>query len=298
MPCYRPYLGFQAPSGKVYFKPDRNFEWKQIPIPCGKCLGCRLEYSRQWALRCVKEAKYHERNCFITITYSDDYLPKRGVSKKHIQDFFKRLRRRLGYHNLIDDQIGLRYFLCGEYGSTTYRPHYHAIVFGYKPFDLVYFGFDQDTKQEIYISPWLSSVWGMGNVIVGQNVTFETCAYVARYVMKKLEVDSKNDEFYKNFNKDFILCSRRPALGYKFFAENQREIERLDKVLIRDGVQCLPPRYYSRKIKESNPEKYEEIKQKRIDNAPKETLARAYARLRAAGALKKQQIENLKRKKV
>lgn len=298
MPCYQPYLGFQSPSGKVYFSPDKKQEWKMIPIPCGKCLGCRLEYSRQWAIRCVKEAKYHNDNCFITITYNDEHLPKRGLSKKHIQDFLKRLRRRLGYHNIIDSETGLRYFLCGEYGTSTYRPHYHAIIFGYKPVDLISFGYDNDIRQEIFISPWLSSLWGMGNVIVGNNVTFETCAYVARYVMKKLEVDFKNDEFYKVFNKDFILCSRRPALGYRFFEENQSELERLDKVLIRDGITCLPPRYYSRKLKEVNPDKYEEIKQKRIDNAPKETLIRCHRRLKAAEKIKKQQIQTLTRKKV
>lgn len=298
MPCYKPYLGFQAPSGKVYFSPDKKQSWKMIPIPCGKCVGCRLEYSRQWAIRCVKEAKYHDSNCFLTITYSDEFLPKRGLNKKHIQDFLKRLRRRLEYHNLIDNEVGLRYFLCGEYGGQTYRAHYHAIIFGYKPVDLVDFGFDNDTKQRVYISPWLSSIWGKGNVIVGTNVTFETCAYVARYVMKKLENKEKNDVFYKTFSKDFILSSRNPAIGLGFFKENQRELERLDKVLIRDGVECLPPRYFSRKLKEVNPDKYEEIKQKRIDSAPKETLERCMRRLRASRMLKEKQISNLKRNKI
>lgn len=298
MSCYRPYLGFQAPSGKVYFSPDRKHEWQMVPVPCGKCLGCRLEYSRQWALRCVKEAKYHKDNCFITLTYDDEHLPKRGLNKKHVQDFLKRLRRRLEYHNLSDSEIGLRYFLCGEYGSKTYRAHYHAIIFGYKPVDLISYGFDSDTKQEVFLSPWLSGLWGFGNVIVGKNVTFETCAYVARYIMKKLEVDFKNDEFYKVFSKDFILSSRNPAIGLRFFEENQRELERLDKVIIRDGVKCLPPRYYSRKLKERNPDKYEEIRQKRIDSAPDETLERTFKRLRAAEKLKKQQISNLTRKKV
>lgn len=295
MPCYQPYLGFQAPSGKVYFKPDKKWSWKMVPIPCGKCLGCRLEYSRQWALRCVKEAKYHEHNCFITLTYADEKYPKRGLNKKHVQDFLKRLRRRLDYHNYFTGKADLRYFLCGEYGSRTYRAHYHAILFGFKPFDLIYF--KTINGNDVYISPFLEEVWGHGNVLVGVNVSFESCAYVARYVMKKLEV-KENDEFYKTFSKDFLLCSRRPALGYRFFEENLPELERLDKVMIRDGVKCLPPRYFSRKIKEIHPEKYEEIKQKRIDNAPKESLERCMKRLHAAGVLKSQQILKLKRNEV
>ena len=295
MPCYKPYLGFQSPSGKVYFSPDRKNEWPMIPIPCGKCLGCRLEYSRQWAIRCTKEASLHKDNCFITITYDDKFLPKKGVSKKDCQDFLKRLRRSIEYHNLSCCETGLRYFLCGEYGSRTCRAHYHAILFGFRPSDLISFGYENG--HNIYISPFLTDVWGMGNVIVGESVTFESCAYVARYIMKQYEKkgDSSYDEFYKIFRKDFILSSRRPAIGFGFFEKNQRELERLDKVLIRDGVVSLPPKYFSKKLKERNPERYEELKQKRIEAAPKETLLRTMKRLHAARVIKEKQIERLKR---
>lgn len=295
MPCYKPYLGFQSPSGKVYFKPDKLQQWPMIPIPCGKCLGCRLEYSRQWAIRCMKEASLHQDNCFITITYDDKFLPKKGLCKKDIQDFLKNLRRQIGYHNLACSETGLRYFLCGEYGSKTCRAHYHAILFGFHPRDLVEVGYNNGYT--VYISPFLTNVWGKGNVIVGESVSFESCAYIARYIMKQYEKkgDSSYDEFYKIFNKDFILCSRRPAVGYQFFENNQREIERLDKVLIRPGVVALPPRYFSRKLKEINPEKYEEIKQRRIDNAPDETLERCMKRLHAAAVAKEKQIQSLKR---
>ncbi len=295
MPCYRPYLGFQSPSGKVYFSPDKDKKWPMFPIPCGKCLGCRLEYSRQWAIRCMKEASLHQDNCFVTITYDDKFLPKKGVSKKDCQDFLKRLRRSIEYHNLSVCKTGLRYFLCGEYGGQTCRPHYHAIFFGFHPRDLVEFGFKNGYAT--YVSPFLTNVWGKGRVMVGESVTFESCAYIARYIMKQYEKkgDSSYDEFYKIFNKDFILCSRRPAIGYQFFEDNQREIERLDKVLIRPGVVSLPPKYFSRKLRELNPEKYEEIKQRRIANAPVESLERSMKRLHAAAVAKEKQIQSLKR---
>lgn len=295
MPCYQPYLGFQSPSGKVYFKPDKEFKWQTIPIPCGKCLGCRLEYSRQWAIRCTKEASMHTDNCFITLTYDDKFLPKKGVTKSDVQKFFKRLRSEIEYNNLSVSETGLRYFLCGEYGSQTGRAHYHAIIFGFHPHDSVPVGYKNGYT--VYESPFFTKVWGLGKVSVGESVTFESCAYVARYIMKQYEKkgDKSYDEFYKIFNKDFILCSRRPAIGYRFFKKNQSELERLDKVLIKPGVLSLPPKYFSRKLKEDNPEKYEEIKQKRIDNAPKETLERCMKRLHAAAVIKRKQIERLKR---
>lgn len=47
-----------------------------IKIPCGKCVGCRLEYSRQWANRCMLELQYHDSAYFCTFTYDDDHVPR------------------------------------------------------------------------------------------------------------------------------------------------------------------------------------------------------------------------------
>ena len=96
----------------------------EVTVPCGRCTSCRLEHSRQWAVRCMHEAQMHEGNSFITLTYAPEHLHEDySVHKKELQKFFKRLRKNTG--------IKLRYFACGEYGDENRRPHYHAIIFGY-----------------------------------------------------------------------------------------------------------------------------------------------------------------------
>ena len=124
MPCYHPLLAWRDSSklnpktGKsslVFTAPANWRECEPLKIPCGQCVGCRLERSRVWAVRCVHEASLHERNCFITLTYNDENLPSdRSLKMKHYQDFMKRLRKRYGE--------GIRFFHCGEYGSLNQRP--------------------------------------------------------------------------------------------------------------------------------------------------------------------------------
>ncbi|MEO5355656.1 MAG: hypothetical protein H7835_21005, partial [Magnetococcus sp. XQGC-1] len=89
----------------------------------GQCVGCRLERSRQWAIRVMHEASQHEHNCFITLTYNDDNLPANGsLNYRHFQNFMKRLRK---YYV----EFTVRFYMCGEYGENFARPHYHACIF-------------------------------------------------------------------------------------------------------------------------------------------------------------------------
>jgi hypothetical protein len=127
--CYKPLLGYRAAErneqGKrpLVFNPSQGLVDMPIKVACGQCIGCRLERSRQWAIRCVHEASLHEHNSFITLTYNDENLPADGsLDVRHWQLFMKRLRKRHG--------SGIRYFHCGEYGSKHRRPHYHACLFG------------------------------------------------------------------------------------------------------------------------------------------------------------------------
>ena len=136
MPCFRPldawYSQYVNPTGKrslVFTSKDaRDPDADPIQIACGQCVGCRLERSRQWAIRCVHEAQTHENNAFITLTIDDEHLNKRDIpdslDKTEFQRFVKRLRKRLGGRRI-------KYFHCGEYGSVNLRPHYHACIFGY-----------------------------------------------------------------------------------------------------------------------------------------------------------------------
>src|SRR4051794_29862641 len=104
MPCFRPLKGYRArvtnpDTGKrsIVFNARKGFNDLPVDLPCGQCIGCRLERSRQWAIRCSHEAKLHEENCFITLTYAPEHLPPGGtLVVKDFQDFMKRLRFEFG----------------------------------------------------------------------------------------------------------------------------------------------------------------------------------------------------------
>ena len=169
MPCYHPISAWQllnvrTAKGKpsISFKdpfvkasPDRV----GIKVPCGQCIGCRLERSRQWAIRCVHEASLHDANSFITLTYRPDELPPDGsLQKSHFQKFMKRLRKRI-LPKLI------RFFHCGEYGDKGARPHYHACVFGYDFPDKKLYTVRDGVR--LYVSEELQEVWPLGFSTVG-----------------------------------------------------------------------------------------------------------------------------------
>lgn len=181
-------------------------------VPCGKCDGCRMDYSRTWADRMLIEL-HDNSGCgvFLTLTYNSDYLPRSDggvptLKKRDLQLFWKRLRKAYP-----DKKI--RYFVAGEYGPKTHRPHYHAIVFGlslsdFKDLEFLRFN---GLGQTYYNSPSLASIWGNGYIVLSE-VTWHTCAYVSRYVLKKR---GKLDKYVvaANVEPEFNLSSRRPGIG-------------------------------------------------------------------------------------
>ena len=131
MVCYYPLQAWRSLDylkglkSTIVFSSDTPSDgvYSSLTLPCGQCIGCRLNYSRNWAIRCVHESSLHEHNCFITLTYNDENLPLNGsLDLKHFQDFMKRLRKKVS--------VPIRYFHCGEYGSRLQRPHYHLLLFG------------------------------------------------------------------------------------------------------------------------------------------------------------------------
>lgn len=284
MPCYHPLKAWRGPSGpsgrlSVVFDASKSYGI-EITLPCGQCRGCRLARSRQWATRIMHEASLHESNCFLTLTYSDHHVPKDGsLKKKHFQDFMKRLRGRVGK---------LRFFHCGEYGERFARPHYHACIFGFGFPDRVVHSVSNGNR--LYTSRLLEEVWPFGFGIIGE-LTFESAAYVARYVMKKITGDMAH-QTYKGFDPDtgelrddlprrepeYVTMSRGGrngrGIGHEWFARYGGEVFPSDEVIAR-GVSCKPPRYYDKLFEEENPEAFEEIRRRRLiraraseDNSP------------------------------
>lgn len=211
-----------------------------VKIPCGKCIGCRLDYSRMWAIRSVHESMSHSNNTFVTLTFNDEHLPDdRSLHKGEIQSWLKRFRKRFGNN--------IRYMVCGEYGSKTERPHYHIIFYNFKFPDMKFWTtrrgqiyYRSDILESLWTDPW--SKEPRGYCVIG-DVSFESSAYVARYVTKKLD-GYLGESKYNGREKEFLSMSRMPGLGYDFFMNNYEDIYNHGYILLPNKHKAPIPRYY------------------------------------------------------
>lgn len=305
MSCYHPLKGFPVgttATGKTQYKITSyavdhvelcNGVWEPtnlqmrssrasrvvrdfIEIPCGQCTGCRLEYSRQWANRCMLELQYHDSAYFVTLTYDDAHVPKSyygdpetgeamtslTLRKRDFQLFMKRLRKACS-----DDNI--RFFASCEYGGQTFRPHYHAIIFGLHLDDLTPWS-RSSQGFTYYNSKKVQDAWSLrengqlvpiGYAVVAE-VTWETCAYTARYVMKKLK--GAEAQFYDDHNlePESTLMSRRPGIAHQYFVDHP-DIYKCEFINIsteKGGRRFRPPRYYDKLFDLESPDEMAEIK--------------------------------------
>lgn len=262
MGCVRPITGWfsktTTKNGKraVVFNKKEAFNDLPVQIPCGQCIGCRLEKSRQWALRCMHEAQMHEDNCFITLTYNEEHLPfDQGLRVSHFQKFMKRLRKHAQPQKI-------RFYHCGEYGDKDGRPHYHAALFGYQFDDLV----EIPDKKDLFTSPTLEQIWGKGFCTVG-HMTFDRAAYIARYCMKK--ATGKHAEDYEvidpidfqvyNIQPPYSTMSRRPGIGKSWYEKFKGDCYPSD-FLVMNEKKLKPPKAYDKHLEEEDPELYKTIK--------------------------------------
>lgn len=272
MPCYTPLSAYRGRSvnpktGKrpVVFHLKDGYHDLKLQLPCGRCIGCRLERSRQWAIRCMHEASLHKHNVFITLTYSDQALLDAGnaelkqLQHDDFQKFMKRLRKRLDFP--------IRYYMCGEYGDKFGRPHFHAALFGVDFPDKKYF---KKTKGgPIFTSKILEETWGLGFVSIGK-VTFNSAAYIARYVLKKkMGRDApahyeRLDEYgeYHQISPEYQQASRRPGLARGWFEKYKNDVYPKDSFHI-NGQRMRPPKYYDLQFEIASPEEMKEIKKQR-----------------------------------
>lgn len=290
MPCYSPLKGYWAKtrneSGKrsIVFTAREGFIDKPVDIPCGQCIGCRLERSRQWAMRCMHESQLHTQSCFITLTYNPENLPRDGsLSKRHFQLFIKKLR-----HHLKGRKI--RYFHCGEYGESLGRPHYHACLFGYDPSDKELLTENQGIR--LYSSPSLEKIWGKGFVTIG-DVTFESAAYVARYITKKITGD-KAESHYQGRQPEYVTMSRRPGIGKKWFEKYQTDVYPKDFITVREK-KVKAPKYYDKLYEHIDPSAFEQIKIERKRKCKENELDNTPERLHVKETVKKLNLKQLKR---
>lgn len=303
MRCTSPRTVGYLSDGKTLCWSSKNYskEYATFQLPCGKCVECRLDYGRQWAVRCMHEAQMYEDNIFITLTYSDEKLESPRLQYEHFQKFMKDLRDkifrdfcknagvqynkmskaekkefRLTHKEILEKtQIGV--FVTGEYGESTKRPHWHAIIFNWRPPDCLYLRTNEN-GDKIYRSAMLDSLWGRNNPEKKPNeigsVTFESAGYVARYAAKKLVHGNDQDHDYHPISKK----SSKHAIGKKWLEKNYKDIFNYGKVILKDGRDCgAIPRYYLDWLKKHHPEEWkvfvEKVKQARIDQTiDKKTL--------------------------
>lgn len=269
-----------------------NFELQTVP--CGKCIGCRLQRSREWANRCMLELEYHKSAYFVTLTYNDEHvptvyypdpdtgeaLPAHTLRKRDFQLFMKRLRFKFS-----DQKI--RFFACGEYGPETMRPHYHVILFGLELHDTVPWSRSPQGFQ-YYLSQQMQEVWSVRNApsrygsincltadpeyfcdpighILVSEVSWETCAYVARYCTKKLTGEAS--EFYDvhNIEPPFSLMSTHPGIAKQWFVDHPDcyNYEYISVSTPTGGRKFRPPRYFDKLYDVVEPEHMAEIKESR-----------------------------------
>lgn len=203
-----------------------------VPIPCGKCVQCRMQSAKEWKIRAVLESQFAMSSWFLTLTYSDSCLPtdketgEAILHKEDLQRFFKRLRKK---------GLVFRYLACGEY-SPSGRPHYHMILFLRNSKDL---DFHLEAVNH-YSSCFIQDAWPFGLIDLEEAYP-GSMAYVAGYVEKKCK-----DDYLKWPVPPFRLVSRKPGLGFEYFAKNK------DKLLLDPNVygdfgstnHCPMPQYF------------------------------------------------------
>lgn len=292
MACFKPntvwYSKELTSTGKrkVVFNPSQALDPDApFEIACRQCVGCRLKRSRDRALRCQHEASLYTHNCFITLTFNDESLYKRDdpytLDVRDIQLFMKRLRKRYDGITEIHGKYPIRQYHCGEYGDKNMRPHYHLCIFNWVPPDLQFWS-QSKTGQKYYVSNILSgednphALWPHGYAVVG-DLTFDSAAYVARYIMKKqtganaflryTRIDHETGEILGYLKPEYNTGSTKPGIGKWWYDKyGNTDAHAHDHCVLKDHKVAVPE-YYDRLLERFNPFHYEEIKEKRLLNA-------------------------------
>lgn len=241
-----------------------------IMVPCGQCIGCRIDYSKEWANRCCIESIYHDQGCFLTLTYDDQHVPRvmdqneeyehLSLRKEDFRLFMKRLRKAL-------DPIKIRFFAAGEYGGKTLRPHYHCIVFGWKPdFEDCRKYKKNNNGDQLYCDcKFLDDIWQKGYVVIG-DLSWKSCAYTARYILKKQTGKTSSIYYALGIEPEFSLMSRKPGIGRRLYDERGDELFSYDKINLNvhgEPLEFSKLSYFDRLLKVDNEELYHAVKDRR-----------------------------------
>lgn len=301
MRCTKPRtVGFYSDGKTICWSPKKySKEFSTFQIPCGKCISCRLEYARQWAVRCMHEAQMHNKNCFITLTYSDENLESPYLNYDDWKKFQKDLRSHIYNEKLksmfpmyetqlerreaakkitkearevLLREISISVFVTGEYGPATKRPHWHALIFNWEPPDKIYYR-SNERGDKIYKSEILDQLWGKNDPEVRPSeigsITFESAGYTARYSAKKLGHGKDQEHDFHPVSKK----SSKNAIGKTFLEKYWKDIFNTGHCVLPNGKTCSIPRYYEKWLSKNHPSEYErylmDIKSKQLERSIK-----------------------------
>lgn len=306
MACYSPFIriedltqwnkakdGHKYHPAKIIKKDDLNdlemlkkydnaMHYKKTIIPCQKCIGCRLDYAKDWANRTYLESTLYKHNYFITLTYDEEHLEYNEelidqdgrswtdngnflptIKTETFETFLNTLRKifEREYHHK-----GIRFIGCGEYGEESARPHYHLILLNC-PFPAETFFEPRIKNNNVYYrNTILERAWkkGISNIC---EANWQTMSYTARYITKKVNGEAEIELYYANgIIKEFFRQSRDPGIGKPYYDLHKEKIYESDSILIsnKKGVHReKPPLYFDKLFEQENPEKWKEIKRKR-----------------------------------
>lgn len=324
MTCYHPLSAYEltgqrTENGKakiVFNSSEIDGPHVDVTLPCGKCIGCRLDKSRDWALRCVHEQQTMEEDgfesCFITCTYNEENYDV-SLNKDDFPAFIKRLRthndrmvwshvRQTFIPRTSQKKAPIRYFQCGEYGDLKTRRHHHAAIFGFDFPDKELWEINTETGENYYRSDTLEKLWSFGWCIIGQ-LSWESAAYIARYTTKKV-----NGELAKSHYKtadihtgevlpilpEFVTMSRRPGIGDRWYQKYGPDLHSKDYVTV-NGRKFSGSKFYDTRLDKTDPQALSVLKRKRIERAKEHAHDNTLRRLRDREVVKKAQVGKLKR---
>lgn len=266
--CYTPIKASKDAEGNIKFNGKDSFT--DLYLPCGQCMGCRLNHAETWAIRMTHEAQLHEQNCFITLTYSDENLPENGsLQYDDVTKFLKRLRK------LLDKtKVKIKYYRVGEYGEKLSRPHYHIILFGfdfsaklrYRGQENSYEHWRTKDGNKYYVSSLLNQLWGVGHAELGE-VNYQTCLYVSKYITKKINGPAAETHYTRctetgelvSVEPEKASMSRREAIGKNWLEQYWKDIYPHDHCVVNNKVLKVP-KYYDKWLEQKFPEIYQQVK--------------------------------------
>ena len=183
-------------------KPWRN---AGSELPCGQCMPCRINRRNIWTTRLLLELTQHDEASWITLTYNNNNLPyNEELSKDDYQLWLKRLRK-------ANPEKKIRYYLCGEYGDNSGRPHFHVVLFGLGFNFRGLAEYDQRDQLNRYPRPVVKmlNVWGKGNIHF-ETPTQALLTYACGHITKSL---ADKDSAEEGRTPEFHAMSRGLGKG-------------------------------------------------------------------------------------